>query len=191
MAGVRDTAVLGLLACTFLASACFESGDSDDPNGNGAPRCPDRVVDTLGDDYALDCEAPAAPLAERRMPSCTGEETLFFRLHPSERLLRVCRFAGDLEGFGSVSDDDCRPIACTTSADCPSPYTCRAGLCQIPSRPVTGEDALVLCLSEIAWPGPCSSIAIDPALPALLTALEPCLEDDEAPCQVPSICKQP
>lgn len=189
-AGVCDTAVVGLLACALL-SACFESDGSDDASGRG-PRCPDRITDTAGGDFVFDCDAPGAAFAERRTPSCSGEETLFFRLHPSERLLRVCRFEGDPERFGNVSADDCRPVACTTSADCPNPYACRAGICQIPSQPVLGEDALVLCLSDTAWPDdPCLPIGTDPKLPAKLAALDACLEDDEAPCQVPSICKQP
>ncbi len=179
------------LACALFLAACFE-GDSSDGLATTEPHCPNQVRDTLGGDYAVDCDAPLASLAERRMPNCSGEETLFFRLHPSERLLRVCRFEGDPERSGNVSASDCRPIACTSASDCPSPYACRAGLCQIPSRPVLGEDALVLCLADSAWPeDPCLPIPADTTLPAKLEALEACLDDDEAPCQVPSICKQP
>lgn len=192
-ARARGPRWLALLLCASWTIACRGDDDSGENDASSAARCPERISDSLGNEFGYDCDEPfevALLPSSPQPPDCEDGES-FFRVHPSERLLRICYFEGDPESSGSTSADRCRPLACGAQADCPGAADCRNGLCQFSSAEITGEDALVLCLADVQWPTACYELGAHPDLNARIAALEACLEDDEAPCEVPAICRQP
>jgi hypothetical protein len=181
-----------LLLYALGLSACFGDSSANQVSTNSAS-CPTQITDTLGDKFGFDCQSfklivlPSSP----KPPACDPQEgQVFFSTLPSERLLRVCYAIGDPDGWGTLSAEQCRPVACKTSRDCPG-ATCHAGLCEFGNGSVSGEDATVLCLADVPWPRQCGFDGLQAAASKRLTALEPCLEDDSAPCKVPAACRQP
>ena len=184
---IRASHCVWITACSLTLGGC----PSDD--GGGGEGCPEHVRDSLGYEYGFDCENAELVGVERspEPPAC-DDATVTFRIHPSDDMLRVCYFVQEQGGTGSwTSASNCRPVACDSSADCPSNYPCTDSMCWR-RRTTAFDEVLAACLAPIEWPAQCSQDAFDPAFEARLAALTTaCPEDDEEPCALPAECRNP
>jgi hypothetical protein len=94
---------------------------------------------------------PAAPASL----ACAGRaQEQVYLIIPVTRVLRVC--AGPRSGDGvTLNSADCRPVACACAGDCPTPFSCANGLCQVPSAPVALDDVASLCAASTPWAATC------------------------------------
>lgn len=174
--GLPNTLAIGSLAAACLLPSCTESKKL-------------RLTDTEGRSFTATCQDAKCAVDSSDSPSPTatkppgGEPA--FTLHRASRFFAIC----DVWSQGAshaIHPADCRPLACTSDAECPPAVnlpsgTCTNGLCIEPSAAITGDDAVLLCL---AGTGPPAGTNKQIERYALGNACG-------NPCSVPSVCRQP
>lgn len=169
--------------CTVVALACLIAGCADDDRRN-----PNQLRDTLGVTLGWQCSDQGCVIASAPTAFATCSEPQSFTL-VLDQVALMC--SSTLIGNSSSwYAEDCRPVACETSDDCPffegRTYDCHNGLCETSDiSGVQSSDRLVaLCMSTVPRPTDC--YAMDPVAQALIAG-----NCDDSGCTPPSTCRQP
>ena len=168
-------------AVVTLACLALSCADNDRRN-------PNQLHDTLGVTLAWECndkgcDIPSAPAA---FLSCGIPHGFTLDL---DQIALVCS-STLFEGVTSFYPEDCRPLACTTSDECPyfdrRIYDCHNGLCETLDTPVveSPERLVALCMSTEPRPTECNKT--DAVADALIAK-----NCDDNGCTLPSTCLQP
>jgi hypothetical protein len=207
-------------ACLVLGTLALGCGGNQ--HLDQGPTNPAALRDTTGAVFAWNCSIPltvpdaSAPntcdVALRAdtpaVPDC-GPGSAYFYLNDST-LARVCVSVPKGSGLQVIANL-CRPVACSTTKDCPqfveSPFECRTGLCRVVGTTDAAlgvVDAFDLCLASTRRPTSCTAADADATTqqaqhlvetscgydPSGTVALNDFLMS-ETPCPVPSTCRQP
>lgn len=119
---------------------------------------------------------------------CALELTSGSPASPAENKLALYS-PGNLVGICDTKDGkpaaakQCRPLVCSGDGDCPPNHglkngTCINGLCREPSRTITVEDSVMLCLA---------GTGVGDTRPDLVALALNC----GTPCRIPAVCRQP
>jgi hypothetical protein len=172
--------------------------------GNSPAPAPIVLHDTTGAEYQYVCDqqpCSIVPTAKSPAFTCTGKSTGWS--YSWDRFFTIVV-------FGAASLE--RPVACTTSTNCPTApdgtvYACIDRLCQKPGSTgnvVKAIDAVNLCQASDPWPSDCGTAFLDD--PAYGVAANKVLAvcpsaqvffspsdagSPDAMCSVPPSCLQP
>lgn len=142
---------------------------------------PVRVTDSEGRRFAVRCGDAGCSAEPIEHSASAPRGAAKFSLQISGRLLGVCTAFGD----APPHPGDCRPLRCSTDAECPAVRgegygTCVGAWCVEPSREPGTNDAILLCLAG-------TGVGHDSAQQAQRYAMA---VNCGSPCVVPAPCKR-
>jgi hypothetical protein len=167
------------------APACHKSLTVNDTEGRSFTYTPGKA-DSLGE--LTSSSAPARPPLGRRVVR------LGFVLTKESRYVGVCDGYDDGASHGVLSTNDsrCRPLTCTSAAQCPPVVCgdgpevtgCLNGLCGCAKDPMTAGDVRLLCLAGTGPP-------LVPDTPLQEVREQEAIQACEPTCTVPADCRKP
>jgi hypothetical protein len=112
-----------------------------------------------------------------------------FRANLHQHVISVCDVWVDANDIATIDPGHCRPLVCTSDAQCPKETAtarCLNGICGVPGTSVNDDDATVLCLAGTGAP---SGTFMRAQTDRSQLADFACRAGTA--CQVPAVCRQP